>query len=311
MIQDKRFKHLAHSFIDPRSPSEGIVRTPIVIKSSEISSIVNTPRILEEELDEQLDDEEDFQKTFEERLSRLSFDCLEQEEGEEQVKLPSLIETHFDECLMMQPIPPMTLATNLVAQAAFDPRSPTIGIDRTPLVFGDRHSIPNLKPTTTTFADQLRQEMEKDVEEKEEGTKDDEEGENEKTTKDEDKETAKEITIEGVVLEEQQQPTIVEPADQTQQLQSDVFVDVGRIIYGTPVQMTASGGPIQQVRTPLSCLANRKRTELNGKGTTGKSSALSKKQQKPQDSNNCAELKVKKTATNPFEKNNTPRKAIR
>lgn len=324
VIQDKRFKHLAHSFIDPRSPSEGIVRTPIVMKSSDISSIVNTPRILEEELQED-DDAEDFQKTFEERLSRLSFDCLDVdgEEEEEKVKLPDLIETHFD-CLMsheegeakeadsMQPLRP--LVTNLIAQSALDPRSPTVGIDRTPLVFGgnnNNYQRAAIQPSNT-FAEQLKAGDEQEVEEEVE-----KEGEN-------NKEPTKETTIKegeekSIEQKEQQQATTTTTTTITEsepsQSADEVFIEVGRVIYGTPVAITATNGPIQQVRTPLSCVANRKRVEL----TTGKSNKsspmMSKKQKqllvKEANSNTGSELRVKKS-NNPFETNTTtPRKLIR
>lgn len=306
LIQDKRFKHLAHSFIDPRSPSEGIVRTPIVIKSSDISSIVNTPRILEEELEDEREgdeEEEDFQKTFEERLSRLSFDALDHgDEEEARERLPDLMETHFD-CqeeapVTVEPLKPMTLVTNLITQSAIDPRSPTIGIDRTPLVFGaeNKQHIPRIinNNNVPTFAEILKA---AEQEEEEEEKKDDAEEKGEEENKE-----AKE-TIEGAV-EEKQAPTIVEPE------QSNVFVDVGRVIYGTP--LSSATGPIQQVRTPLSCLANRKRREFNAAAGKSPLSSNKKKSQQAVGGKDCGELKVKKSSTNPYESNTTtPRKMIR
>lgn len=275
LIQDKRFKHLAQSFIDPRSPSEGIVRTPIVIKSTDISSIVNTPRILEEDFlaADLLEDDnnEDFQKTFEEALSRMSFDdCLEGED-ESPKDLPTVIETHFD-CVLDQPLKPLPLPLPIssLKHSALDPRSPTTGIDRTPLAFA---GIERQRKTSIdiVFSGTLQEaELEEEDKEKNSGT------------------------VESVAE--------VPPAKS-----AEVFVDVGQVIYGTPVQMAANG-PIQQ-RTPLSCLANRrKRIELNGKA--GESPKSQKKSQTLLKEN-CNELKVKKSATNPFETSLVSRKSIR
>lgn len=302
MIQDKRFKHLAHSFIDPRSPSDGIIRTPIVIKSSDISSIVNTPRILEEELDEHADNDEDFQKTFEEALSRMSFDdCLDDDQQVHPV-LPDLIETHFEGEESDFPVLLQPKVTNLIKQSELDPRSPTIGINRTPLVFAgeqqEQRKIPAIpKETLKTFAEQLKA-GEEDVTKESEGTK--------------------EISIEGGgkdIVNEQKPAIVIDEPEQKLTVKSSAPTDVGRVIYGTPVQIT-SNAPIQQVRTPLSCVANRKRGDLNvGKSPMSSTGAVSKKNlQKGQshlakDNGMDANVKPKKAAANPFE--TAPRKLIR
>lgn len=285
------------------------MRTPMIIKSSDISSIVNTPRILEEELE--LDDDcEDFQRTFVERLSRMSFDdCLsdldEEQEGEDAVKkskLPDLIETVFD-----TDEKPLTLVTNLIAQSALDPRSPTIGIDRTPLVFGEQKKT--ILPEPTNLVEQMEKANERTtdkVEEEKEVEKEELEIEvEEREEVNEPKEPS---------LVEQKQPEITideEPTPNASSEPNEVFVDVGRVIYGTPVLVAANNGPIQQARTPLSCLANRKRSQFAkaAAGGLGKHQQINTKPKQKLGKDN--ELRVKKVAANPFESNTTPRKLIR
>lgn len=293
LIQDKRFKHLAQSFIDPRSPSEGIVRTPIVLKSTDISSIVNTPRILEEELDE----EDDFQKTFEEALSKLSFeDCLSNGQRTPQAKL-SIIETHFD-CVPEEmdalkpiaPLKPMSFA-NVVKQSLLDPRSPTVGIDRTPLAFDKPDRIVpalvvpielNLMGHEDVVVEERRHESVEDIDARE------------------DEEEAKEGAAEKINDGKKKQP------ERDVAEKSEVFID--QVIFGTPVNV-AGNQPIQQVRTPLSCLANRRRVDLNSQRVVKSPLSQLKPVKAPIES--CTEpAKAKKKSTaNPFE--TAPRKLIR
>lgn len=275
LIQDKRFKHLAN-FIDPRSPSEGIIRSPIVIRSTDISSIVNTPRILEEDLLGEDPDDDAFQ-TFEEALSKLSFDdCIEEDSPQRWV------ETHFDYC----PLKPMT---------TLDPRSPTVGIDRTPLVFAPAESrLPTNLPLAESNVDGRLVEGEGALK-GEEDSRDEEKGKK-----------AKEIIV-------KEEFSNVETTT-TNDKDAEVFVELGHVIYGTPVPLASDADP-QQVRTPLSCLANRKRINLIEEVQLMKNhkSPMSLKQNPnnlAKESSNNNQIKMKKSTTNNrFEI--APRKLIR
>lgn len=194
-VNDKRFRHLDQNFLDPRSPSENIARTPITFKSSDNTSIPPpppTPILL---------NDEPFRENFEHALSKISFDsCLD---DEDEVDKNGVLETHFDlfteniqDDLLTVPIKPQAL---LALQSELDPRSPTVGIERTPLAFSK---------------------------------------------------TTKEVDAPLIEIEDKER--------------ENVFVNSPQMKpFGTP-QFAAN--QVLQVRTPLSCVANKpKRLDLNGK----------------------------------------------
>lgn len=187
------------------------------------------------------------------------------------------------------PLKPVSVVANLIAkQSALDPRSPTLGIDRTPLACAEvREKATLIAPVEIKFEEPFEEEETKEEEEEKEESP-------------------------AIVTETKEKETVNVAAGPAKGKQkTEVFVDVGRVIYGTPVQANS----IQQVRTPLSCLANRKRVDLNGKTPVSANGPKKSQSQQP-NREICQDLKsVKKSSANPFGSPATtaavPRKLIR
>lgn len=224
-----------YNLLDPRSPSQLFARTPLAFKKSPDTkkksaeeSLGNINRILETSLDvSHLQDEVDGHNPY-----GIFEDQLDHQEGEEQEETIDS-EKSCDDSQKSTPI--AKLAT------VIDPRSPTEGIDRTPL------SIPTLNDTPKTIAEAVQQTNSAQVKpEKTQATN----------------------LIKTMYKDLKRKDPIY-----TDLLLEDDWSDVGK---STPIKKKTAAPnskPTEGERTPLGCLVNKTRN-LNFNSTPIKSSAV-------------------------------------
>lgn len=225
-IHNNRLRSLAKAFLlDPRSPSDGILRTPIVIKNNNAvdlnASLQNACLVSEEDdMSKTFDfDDETFRASFEQALSRISFDT------EPSVRAAAALETHFESGKLND------------LQSSCDPRSPSVGIERTPLVL---ESVSRPVVVVAAAAEDLAIQP---------ATARDDKADN----------------IEAVT-----EPVSENLIDVNVEIKADenmVFIDDDQqVAFDSPTASESNTtNPQPVLRTPLSCLANRPRPRLGEK----------------------------------------------